>query len=240
MLQGVDYLKALANKDNRSQIVMFMTDGAPSTGVTDIKKILSNVKTRNVLGIPVYSLAFGTGADYEFVKKVAVQNNGVSRRIFEDSDAALQITGFYDEISAASLKNITFKYLENSKTGVSNLTKINFNTFVSGGELVIAGKMDDDTVQLFDLKVEGLGAKGIVELALTSDLQGSQLPSLTKPNDYQKITEKIWAYLTIKELLEKSIGETDPSEKDRMKSEALALSLKVCSRGYYLLVGWLY
>ena len=41
--------------------------------------------------IPINTLAFGDGADWGLIKKVALQNNGVGRRIYEDSDAALQV-----------------------------------------------------------------------------------------------------------------------------------------------------
>jgi hypothetical protein len=71
-----------------------------------------HIDKKNAEGLAVFSLAFGNDADYEFVKKVAVKNKGVARKIFEDSDASLQIKGFYDEISSSTLRNVSFKYLD--------------------------------------------------------------------------------------------------------------------------------
>ncbi|KAJ8301348.1 hypothetical protein KUTeg_020335, partial [Tegillarca granosa] len=220
---GMDFLNGLADKEGRAPVVVFLTDGEASTGVKNLDTILANVKQRNTEQTPVFSLAFGRHADYEFVKKVAVQNFGVGRKIYEDSDAALQIRGFYDEISTTTMKNVTFKYLDDSVDS-ENLTKSNFNSFFDGSEIVVAGKIDDNTIDTLRLAVTGDGIQGQVELALSADI--ADQPDLTQPGDYAQITEKVWAYMTIKQMLEQSIGETDPIQKARMKQRALDLSLK--------------
>lgn len=225
MLKGINFLKTSGDTSGRSQVVFFLTDGEATSGITDNSEILENVRISNSKSFPVYSLAFGNGADYEFVKKVALQNHGLSRRIYENSDANLQIKGFYDEVSSAILKNVSFKYLKNASS-VQNLTTVNFPSYFVGSEIVVAGKIDDNAVRLFDLSVQGLGSTGSVELALSADVKSKPFPELTKSGDYEKITEKIWAYLTIKQLLEKSIGETDSTAKEDLKKKALQLSLQ--------------
>ncbi|CAG2192498.1 unnamed protein product [Mytilus edulis] len=207
---------------NRKKIVVFLTDGLGRIGV-DV--VLNNIDRTNIKGLPIYSLAFGSNADYEFVKKVAVKNKGVARKIFEDSDASLQIKGFYDEISSSALQNVSFKYLDENTDVTENATKRNFESFFNGKELVIAGKLSDDNIQVLNLLVTGNGVNGNVELELKSDIQ-SRDPELTKAGDFEKITERIWAYLTIKQLLEEAIGETNELEKKNLNDRALAMSLK--------------
>lgn len=41
--------------------------------------------------ITLFSLAFGNDADYGFLDTLSKQNNGIVRRIYEDSDAPLQL-----------------------------------------------------------------------------------------------------------------------------------------------------
>ncbi|CAG2257168.1 Inter alpha-trypsin inhibitor, heavy chain 4,Inter-alpha-trypsin inhibitor heavy chain H3,Inter-alpha-trypsin inhibitor heavy chain H4 [Mytilus edulis] len=106
-----------------------------------------------------------------------------------------------------------------------NATKRNFDTFFNGKELVIAGKLSDDNIQVLNLLVTGNGVNGNVELELKSDIQRRD-PELTKAGDFEKITERIWAYLTIKQLLEEAIGETNELEKKNLNDRALAMSLK--------------
>ena len=77
--------------DLDSAMVIFLTDGMPTAGQTDGDIILENTIKRNQKEIPIFSLAFGEGADWALVKKLSVQNRGVARRIYEDSDSALQV-----------------------------------------------------------------------------------------------------------------------------------------------------
>ncbi|XP_052059436.1 inter-alpha-trypsin inhibitor heavy chain H3-like isoform X8 [Mytilus californianus] len=263
ILSGIMFLNSIPSKEttgNQRKILVFLTDGLGSIGVDTV---LDNIDKKNIRGLPIFSLAFGNNADYEFVKKVAVKNKGVARKIFEDSDASLQIKGFYDEISSSVLQNVTFKYAaqnatkmnfedsgaslqkkgfydEISSSALQNVTfeyldkntdvteyatRTNFDAFFNGKELVIAGKLSDDTIQVLKLLVTGNGVHGNVELELESDIQ-SRDPELLKAGNFEKITERIWAYLTIKQLLEEAIGETNEFEKKKLNNKALAMSLK--------------
>ncbi|XP_052059439.1 inter-alpha-trypsin inhibitor heavy chain H3-like [Mytilus californianus] len=220
--KGIQFLNNVEFDSQRIKLVVFLTDGRAETASNTI---LKNVKTYNTKGITMFSLAFGNNADYTFIKKLAVQNKGIARRIFEDSDSSLQIKGFYDEISSATLRNLTFKYLGKDDEVVENVTRLNFDTFFDGKELIIAGKMSDDNVNEVDLVVTGDGSDGHIELSLDSDINKG-VPELTKPEDFHKITERIWAYLTIKQLLESAIEVDNAEEKTQLNQRALDLSLK--------------
>lgn len=223
MLKGITFLNTAEDDTKRMKLIVFLTDGQAESG-RDF--ILKNVKKANSKGVAIFSLAFGNNADYTFIKKLAVNNRGIARKIFEDSDASLQIKGFYDVISSSALQNVTFKYLGNNEDILENATQMNFNTFFNGKELVIAGKLSEDDVKVVDLVVTGNGVDGHVELTLESDIN-NKIPELTKEGDFTKITERIWAYLTIKQLLEQAIGENDDGEKKILNDRALELSLKV-------------
>lgn len=216
---GVDFLNGLELEEDRSPVIVFITDGKASTGELITDTILQNVKLRNSKQIPVFSLAFGKGADYDLVKKVAIQNSGVGRRIYEGSDSALQIKRFYDEISTTTLKNVTFDYLDGSG-GVENLTKTDFNSYYDGSEIIVAGKINQNEIDTLSLDVSGTGVHGQMELSLTTGMSD-------QPAGDDQVTEKVWAYLTIKQLLEQAIRETKPGEQERLRHKALNLSTKV-------------
>lgn len=60
-------------------------------GVYSIAKIQENV--RNAMGgkMTLFCLGFGNDVDYSFLDKMSKENKGFARRIFEGSDAALQL-----------------------------------------------------------------------------------------------------------------------------------------------------
>merc|ERR1719391_242992 len=74
-------------------LIVFLTDGQPSTGITDPTQIQADVAARNRRGLAIFSLAFGTGADFEMLQKLSLQNHGFARKIYEGGDAAIQLEG---------------------------------------------------------------------------------------------------------------------------------------------------
>lgn len=61
-------------------------------GVRDLQQIQANVKGAIAGKFPLYCLGFGFDVNFEFLEKMSLQNDGMARRIYEDSDADLQLT----------------------------------------------------------------------------------------------------------------------------------------------------
>ena len=115
-------------------LIIFLTDGQPSSGVTGPTKIQANVRSRNRRGLAIFSLAFGTGADFDMLQKLSLQNHGFARKIYEGGDAANQLEGFYNEVASPLLSGVNFTYVGNLVEEVS-LTKTSFHTFYKGRKL---------------------------------------------------------------------------------------------------------
>jgi uncharacterized protein YegL len=58
--------------------IIFLTDGEPTAGETDLVKILNAIQGKNTKGAPIFSLAFGENADYNFLRKMARRNSCTS------------------------------------------------------------------------------------------------------------------------------------------------------------------
>lgn len=220
------------NAEVRSTVIVFLTDGEATKGVTNKKDILESVRRHNEARIPIFSLAFGRFADYELVKKIAIQNDGFGRKIYQASDAAMQITGFYNEISVTLMSNVTFHYLD---APVQNLTKHVYPNYFNGSEVVVCGRISDtDMFQnalngILKMVITGETSFGQKNITPTADDIVSELPddNVTYSVDFETMTEKVWAYLTIKQKLDDMVGAMDESVKEKLRQEALSLSLKV-------------
>lgn len=127
-------------------LVIFLTDGEPTTGETRLSKILAGTRALNSEArAPIFSLAFGNDADFRFVKKLSLQNHAFARRIYEAADATLQLESFFQEVASPLLSNVTFSYV-NPKVDPTSLTESTFHTYFAGTEVVIAGRVNDPTV----------------------------------------------------------------------------------------------
>ncbi|KAH9507707.1 Inter alpha-trypsin inhibitor, heavy chain 4 [Bulinus truncatus] len=230
LLTAIDDLNIIKRKDSVGMI-FFLTDGQPTTQEINGRVIADNVQKRNEAKLAIFGLAFGKGADYDLLKKISIQNSGIARKIYEASDAALQVTGLYKEISAVSLKDASISYLPSSINNYT-ITENKFPIIFNGTEVVVSGKLAAGH-EKFEMVIQGIQKSGEVNIILNSDdysnfiLTDFKNPFFTLPKDYSGIVEKMWAYLTIKQLLkEKDRHSTDEAKLKDIDSKILEMSLK--------------
>ncbi|XP_052781749.1 inter-alpha-trypsin inhibitor heavy chain H3-like [Mya arenaria] len=225
VLKGIDTLLTHARNESRAPLILFMTDGEPTSGVANGDKILTNIQDANEGSVPIFTLGYGRGADFGLLKKMAGQNQGVARKIYEDSDAALQIAGFYDEVSATLLNDVEIKYLGDGVDDES-LTRNGFRNYFLGSEIVVAGKLEDGAPPTLNLEITGDGPTGNIIL-VDSGLTVNSLPKndLISVSDLEGMTEKLWAYLSIKQLL-LQVDSANSSMALDLKDKAKQLALK--------------
>lgn len=228
VLEGLGAIQSDYTSD-AMPVIIFLTDGEPTAGETDLVKILNAIQGKNTKGAPIFSLAFGENADYNFLRKMSAQNNAFSRKIYEASDATLQLTGFYDEVSSVLISNLTFHFL-GKETIKSTITNALIPNYFEGSEIVITGKLASKDVQELRLAVTGSGINGTMEFRSTSSIYIHGAISGTKNKfegfSYSHVAEKMWAYLTIKQLLNDRLREWNTTKRHDMKYRALQLALK--------------
>uniref|UniRef100_A0AAQ5Y1T5 Inter-alpha-trypsin inhibitor heavy chain H3-like n=1 Tax=Amphiprion ocellaris TaxID=80972 RepID=A0AAQ5Y1T5_AMPOC len=213
VLKGASMLNAHPREGSAS-ILILLTDGDPTSGETNIEVIQSNVRRAIADKFPLYCLGFGFDVNFNFLEKMSLQNNGVARRIYEDSDADLQLKGFYEEVATPLLTDLTLLY-----TGGTNLTQTNFSMYYNGSEIVVAGQITDNDVETFAPQVVAISGRRKVTFSGTNTSVES---TGTESGGH---IQRVWAYLTVKQLLEKELQLSGP-EKEKVKKDALELSLK--------------
>ncbi|XP_051967363.1 inter-alpha-trypsin inhibitor heavy chain H3-like isoform X4 [Xyrauchen texanus] len=188
VLEGVNMIKQHP-REGTASILILLTDGDPTAGETDTEKIMANVGEATAAKFPLYCLGFGYDVDFEFLTQMSLENNGLARRIYEDSDVDLQLQGFYDEVAIPLLSDIQLNYI-----GVTNLTKNNFNIYFNGSEIVVSGQIKDNNVENFIAVSKGnkITYQETVMTKVLSDV----------PPENENFMERLWAYLTVKQLLE--------------------------------------
>nr|XP_046251613.1 inter-alpha-trypsin inhibitor heavy chain H6 [Scatophagus argus] len=213
---------------HRVPLVIFLTDGEATIGVTAGDTILSNAK--KALGsASLFGLAFGDDADFLLLKRLALDNRGVARMVYEDADAALQLKGFYDEVASPLLSDIQLSYLDDQ---AFDITRSLFPNYFQGSELVVTGKVKPGVK---DLKVSMSATDTKHRVKLENDVLISQaelnvsadsLDCSAGLEGISSFVHRLWAYFTIKELLLAKLNATDPAIQRLLADKATNLSLK--------------
>eukprot|EP00727_Mastigamoeba_balamuthi_P004786 m51a1_g14305 putative inter-alpha-trypsin inhibitor heavy chain h3 (1204) ;mRNA; f:460684-465801 len=203
-----------AAQSNRMPIIVLLTDGQPTSGVTNPTQIRRNMANRNTRMASVFTLGFGMDLDYELLRNLALDNRGFDRRIYEESDAVEQLTGFYDEIATPSLRDIEFVYTPQG--AVLDPTSLRFPFLFQGSEILVAARLAEST-NAFTSTVKGNGGAGPVSFVSTFDLENTSAPVPV---------ERIWASMKVASLIAQMQDETENATHERLYRAALDMSIK--------------
>ena len=196
--RGINILKTHGNP-NYVQLLVMLTDGEPTAGETNSDTIVSlAVSALTNTRISLNCLGFGQNLNFLLLQRLALSNNGIAKRIYEDSDAAQQLEGFFEEISSPILHTISINYPQNT---IENISNTEFPLLFNGSELVIAGKFTNDACisqEMVNVEVVATGAStSPVRFSAQVDAGGN-----TVIGDQAPLTERLVAYLTIQQLLD--------------------------------------
>jgi uncharacterized protein YegL len=167
-------------------LCVLLTDGRDSLG-EEVRVKTSSLAREGEFRL--YGLAFGSDADLPLLERMAADTKGSTRRIYVGADAASQLKGFFEEIATPLLADVRVAY---EPAVVRNATRSSFPTFFRGTDFVVAGLLPNGTSQ-FKALFSGI-ARGT---PLTWQSTFELLPTTTGA---ALDVERVWAFLTIKEL----------------------------------------
>merc|ERR1711971_1233316 len=239
MLTGLELAKEVLRSESLPQgvasMLVFLSDGEATEGETSGKSIKANVaKANSDTELPIFSVAFGSGADFDLLKEISLAADSFAKRVYEGSDAALQLENFYAEISSPVVTNLKFDYV-GGLVDNSSLSNGKVKTLFTGDQYVVVGRLLNEASGTFTVRVtaDKTGAKYFDDIVIDPCLrqpkivEDSSSPSVidhyhciqpipdVKKSKAQEFLQRLHAFLNIQQLL----------KKDK-KAEALALALE--------------
>ncbi|XP_021550919.1 inter-alpha-trypsin inhibitor heavy chain H4 [Neomonachus schauinslandi] len=225
MLLAVQLLDSANQKEllpeGSVSLIILLTDGDPTMGETNPARIQKNVKEAIDGQYSLFCLGFGFDVSLAFLEKLALDNGGLTRRIYEDSDSTLQLQDFYQEVANPLLTAVTFEYPSNA---VEEVSRDNFRLLFKGSEIVVAGKLRDQSPDVLSAKVRGQLRMQNITFQTESSVAEQENEFQNPKYIFHSFMERLWAYLTIQQLLEQMISASD-AEKQALETRALSLSL---------------
>ncbi|CAO2638193.1 Inter-alpha-trypsin inhibitor heavy chain H1 [Lemmus lemmus] len=223
LLRGIEILNKGSHPDLSSpaSILIMLTDGEPTEGETDRSQILKNVRNAIRGRFPLYNLGFGHDLDFNFLEVMSMENNGWAQRIFEDHDATQQLQGFYNQVANPLLTDVELQYPQDA---VLALTQHRHKQYYDGSEIVVAGRIADHKLSTFKADVRARGERQ--EFKATCLVDEEEMKKLLRERGHmlENHVERLWAYLTIQELLAKRM-KMEGAKRANLTSQILKMSL---------------
>jgi Ca-activated chloride channel family protein len=122
----------------RPFVIIFLTDGMPTIGVTDEDQILGNVKRNDTGRTRIFCFGIGNDVNTHLLDKLTEQSRGSSQYVLPEEDIEVKVSSFIAKIKEPVLANPTLKF-----TGDIRATKLypaSLPDLFKGEQLVLAGR----------------------------------------------------------------------------------------------------
>jgi uncharacterized protein YegL len=179
--EGVDW----AREEGRMPLLVFLTDGQPTNGITDKAALRAEAREANARGVPVFALAFGRDADWGLVAGLAADGKGFALRVAEGQGAEVDLRRFMAALTTPVLRNVTLHY-QGALEAHHRLAPILF----AGSELLVVGRFDPSAPALRG-EVRALGPDGTraypFEVATSGAAAAPFLPRLVAYEEIRRL-----------------------------------------------------
>jgi uncharacterized protein YegL len=205
LLDAVGMFKA---DSQRVPIIVFLTDGEPTEGITSPYVIRKNIKDANKAKVSIFTIAFGieNEANYDFLKALSLENYGKAQRFFQEGKVEEEMTDFYKTISTPLITDMSFTY-----NGVSDVVNTGqFNLF-AGSDAIVLGKYSGSTITSDVAATTRTGSRNFK----------NSFNVFSKPEN--SFIPRLWAYTKIKNLMDQIDIE---GETDTLVSSVTSISLE--------------
>jgi len=109
--EGLDEaLRMCPGDEARPSMIVFMTDGEPTVGVTAVPEILKKVKAANRKNARVFVFGVGTNIDTHLLDKLAEMNRGAREYVLPAENIEIKVSNFFTKVSSPVLSNVKIDF----------------------------------------------------------------------------------------------------------------------------------
>ena len=125
------------DSSDRPKMLVFLTDGLPTVGETDIERINRNVKEIKIENLRLFPFGVGYDVNTTLLDKLAAENSGVADYVEPKENLEVKVSNFFTKVSSPVLSNLELDFgnLQTDLMYPRTLTDI-----FKGSQLAIIGR----------------------------------------------------------------------------------------------------
>jgi Ca-activated chloride channel family protein len=162
------------SSDERPFLVIFLTDGRPTMGLTGEDEILANVKKENDGHTRVFCFGIGTDVNTHLLDKITEETRAFSQYVLPEEDLEVKVSNFYSKIKEPVLADPKLTFTGDMRT--SKLYPFPLPDLFKGEQLVLVGRYSGggDSAVVLEGKVNGVSRKFSYEVRFPQDASENQ------------------------------------------------------------------
>ena len=76
-------------------MLVFMTDGLPTVGETNVEKIIANLKSAKNVDVRIFPFGFGYDVNTTLLDRLGSENSGISDYVQPKEDLEVKVSNFF-------------------------------------------------------------------------------------------------------------------------------------------------
>ena len=97
-------------KGDRPKMLVFMTDGLPTVGETNVNNIIANLKSAKNLDVRIFPFGFGYDVNTTLLDRIGAENSGISDYVQPKEDLEIKVSNFFQKVSSPVLADLDLDF----------------------------------------------------------------------------------------------------------------------------------
>ncbi|MGZ4962278.1 MAG: VIT domain-containing protein [Limisphaerales bacterium] len=171
-------LKVRPKDSERPYLVIFLTDGLPTIGVTDEKTIIEHAREGSGGNTRVFCFGVGYDVNTRLLDRIAEETRAVTQYVLPEEDIEAKVSSFFAKVKEPVLANPKLHFPDGVR--VSKLYPSPLPDLFSGEQLVLVGRYSHDAHGKVVLEgaVNGATKKFRYDVDFSTDEQHDFIPRL--------------------------------------------------------------
>ena len=93
-------------RNERPKMLVFMTDGLPTVGETNVEKIIANFRSSREFDLRVFPFGFGYDVNTTLLDKLGMENSGIADYVQPKEDLEVKVSNFFSRVSSPVLSDL--------------------------------------------------------------------------------------------------------------------------------------
>ncbi len=103
-------LKMCPGEEGRPSMIVFLTDGEPTIGVTSAPEILRKIDAANSKKARIFVFGVGTSLNTHLLDKLAEMNRGAREYVLPEEDIEVKVSKFADKVASPVLSDVEIEF----------------------------------------------------------------------------------------------------------------------------------
>ncbi|MEQ1607010.1 MAG: VIT and VWA domain-containing protein [Pyrinomonadaceae bacterium] len=202
------------DKSDRPKMMVFMTDGLPTVGETNVDRIIKNVQTVKVDGLRLFTFGVGYDVNTRLLDKIAAENSGDADYIEPKEDLEIKVSNFFSKVNSPVLTDLEFDFA-GVQTDLMYPRKL--KDIFRGAQVTIIGRYKNDK-DLKDITLRLRGKNG--KESRTFSYPNLDFPVRSEGNEF---LPRLWATRRVGWLVEQIRSN---GENKELRDEVVDLGTK--------------